>query len=128
MIGIILACMLIGGLTGFVIDRHWFAVNNSHVGVLFRNEESMIVPTVVLTIVFVLLYTFKTPLGPAIFSLISDGGAGTLVIFGGPVPLPIIGALACFFPIILLGAASALIVLCLVDIVYIAILERRFRR
>ena len=107
-IGSILGCMLIGGTCGFLLE---YMPRR-----LFPDREKMFTPGIILTVVFTLVFTFLTPLGKFFFSLFGSGkGEGTFVIFGGPVPLPLITALLGFIPLILLGAAASVIFLCLLD-------------
>ena len=116
MLGIILGGMLIFGTAGILLT--------SCRGALFRNMTSFAVPAVILTVIFTLFFTFRTPLGKWIFSIIGDGNGGSLIIFGGPIPIPIAGAVFCFFPLILLGAATSIIVLCLLDLVASLFIKR----
>ena len=106
--GICFCGMLIGGACGLLLE---FCP-----GALFRRPEDMLLPGLILTIIFTLFFTFRTPLGRIIFSVLDSGGGGTFVIFGGPVPVPFFGALLCFMPLIFLGLAASIIVLCLLDI------------
>ncbi len=117
-IGSIVAWMLMGGTCGFLLE--------SMPRRLFPEREKMFTPGLILTVVFTLVFTFLTPLGRFFFSLFSSGkGEGTFVIFGGPVPLPIITALLGFLPLILLGAAASVIFLCLLDFLAGALGRRR---
>ncbi len=117
-IGSILGCMLIGGTCGFLLE--------TMPGKLFPDRGKMFTPGLILTAVFTLILTFLTPLGKFFFSLFSSGkGEGTFVIFGGPVPLPVITAFLGFMPLILLGAAASIILLCLLDFLAGALSRRK---
>ncbi len=108
LLGICFCGMLIGGTCGLLLEHS--------PGAIFRRPEDMLLPGLILTIVFTLIFTFRTPLGRIIFSVLDSGSGGTFVIFGGPVPVPISGAILCFMPLIFLGLAAAIIVMCLLDI------------
>ena len=117
-LGGIFCMMLIGGTCGFLL--------NTMPGALFYDREKMLAPGLILTAVFTLVFTFLTPLGRFFFNLFSSGNSGgTFVIFGGPVPLPFIPALLGFTVLVLLGAAAAIILLCLLDILTGALRKQR---
>lgn len=89
MIGVIFVLMVIGGTCGFLLE--------TASGALFRKREDMLFPGLILTVVFTLILTFLTPLGKLVFSVLGKGNGAAFVIFGGPVPLPVTGAVIGFF-------------------------------
>ena len=117
MIGVIFVLMVIGGTCGFLLE--------TAPGALFRKREDMLFPGLILTVVFTLILTFLTPLGKLVFSVLGKGNGAAFVIFGGPVPLPVTGAVIGFIFLGLLGAAAAVVFLCLLDILAGALRRRR---
>ena len=117
MIGVIFVLMVIGGTCGFLLEIA--------PGALFRKREDMLFPGLILTVVFTLILTFLTPLGKLVFSVLGKGNGAAFVIFGGPVPLPVTGAVIGFIFLGLLGAAAAVVFLCLLDILAGALRRRR---
>ena len=117
MIGVIFVLMVIGGTCGFLLE--------TAPGALFRKREDMLFPGLILTVVFTLILTFLTPLGKLVFSVLGEGNGAAFVIFGGPMPLPVTGAVIGFIFLGLLGAAAAVVFLCLLDILAGALRRRR---
>lgn len=117
-IGAVFCGMLIGGTCGFLLENMPRA--------LFQDREKMLVPGLILTVVFTLVFTFLTPLGRFFFNLFSTGNTGvTFVIFAGPVSLPFIPAFLGFMVLILLGTATSIILLCLLDFLTGALRKQR---
>ena len=105
---------LLGAGTGLMLELHRRAADRTHGRILFFENKDLLVPGIIMTLVLTLVYTFLTPIGPAVFSLFS--GNGGLILFGGSVPVPIGGGLIVLMVMLFLGCTTGVILLCLIGI------------